>query len=264
MFVDKGFRATRGRPPRPVYLIDHILIIRALILRTLRLKYMDRPAGFLMEFLRPTVIDVLHYYIFSALGKPMPGGIPVEEFVWGGFAVWLTFTGIWMPIKNSKSVPTVPFPGVTAMHVRIAICAWPILINALFVYGSFSIMKLFGDNVVFPNMLMFGLVLLIAAALGLGMGLTVGAVCRITPLIDPFLHILPWFLLIGSGVYGSITSSPPYLQEILVWSPPIHLVEYARYAFDSGYPVKLVNLGYPILWAVGLILVGLAMAKRFR
>lgn len=264
MFANKSFPTGRAHSPRPVYLVDHILIIRALILRTLRLKYMGRPAGFLMEFLRPTVIDVLHYYIFSALGKPMPGGIPVEEFVWGGFAVWLTFTGIWMPIKNSKSAPTVPFPGVTAMHVRIAICIWPILINAVFVYASFFILKLFGDNVAYPNMLMFGLVLIITAMLGLGMGLVIGGICRITPLLDPFLHILPWFLLIGSGIYGSIMSSPSYMQEILVWSPPIHLVEYGRHAFDTGYPVVLVNLWYPALWAVGLILLGLAMAKRFR
>lgn len=264
MFVSKSFPARRAHAPRPVYLVDHILIIRALILRALRLKYAGRPAGFLMEFLRPAVIDITHYYIFGALGKPMPAGIPVEEFVWAGFAVWLTFTGIWVPIKNSKSTPTVPFPGVTAMHVRIGLCAWPILINAVFLYASFFVLKLFGDNVTYPNMLLMGSILIITAMLGMGMGLVLGAICRITPLIDPFLHILPWFMLMGSGIYGSITSAPPYLQKILVWSPPMHLTEYARYAFDPGYPIVLVNLWYPASLAIGLILLGLAMAKRFR
>jgi ABC-type polysaccharide/polyol phosphate export permease len=264
MFINKNFPTRRVNSPRPIYLVDHILIIRALILRTLRLKYMDRPAGFLLEFLRPTVIDVMHYFIFSALGKVMPGNISVEEFVWGGFAVWLTFSAIWMPVKGSKSAPIIPFPGVSAMHVRIAICAWPVIINTVFVYVSFSIMKLFGDNVSYPNMLVLGPVLMITAMLGMGLGLVMGALCRMTPLIEPFLHILPWFLLIGSGVYGSITSSPPFMQEVLVWSPPIHLVEYGRYAFDPGYPVYLVNLWYPTYWAIGLILLGLALAKRFR
>jgi len=264
MFAGNNISLGRGRPHRPVYLADHVLIIRALILRSLRVKYSGKPMGFLLEFLRPIVVDVLHYYIFAALNKPMPANIPVEAFVWGGFAVWLTFTGIWMPIKNSKSAPTVPFPGVTAMHVRIAICIWPMLINAVFVYVSFFFMKLFGDNVSYPNMLMFGFILLITMALGLGMGLVMGAVCRITPLVDPFLHILPWLLLISSGVYGSITTMPPYMQRILVWGPVIHLTEYVRLAFDSGYPVTLVNLWYPSAWAIGLVLLGLVMAKRFR
>jgi len=44
----------------------------------------------------------------------------------------------------------------------------------------------------------------------------------------------------------------------------IHLTEYVRFAFDSGYPVTLVNLWYPSLWAIGLVLLGLVMAKRFR
>ena len=264
MFAGNSALAGRRNLHRPVYLSDHIAIIRALILRALRVKYADRPAGFLLEFLRPIIIDVTHYYIFEALGKPMPGGIPVEEFVWAGFAVWLSFTAIWMPIKNSKSFPIVPYPGVSAMHVRIAICTWPILINAVFLYASFFVLKTFGDDVTYPNMLLIGYVLIVTAVMGMGLGLVMGAISRITPLIDPFLHILPWFLLMGSGIYGSITSSPPYLQKILVWSPPIHLTEYARYAFDPGYPVTLVNLWYPSLWAVGLLLLGLAMAKRFR
>jgi ABC-type polysaccharide/polyol phosphate export permease len=265
MFVDKSFSARKVHSARPVYLIDHILIIRALILRNLRLKHGHRPMGFFAEFLRPTVIDVTHYYIFSAMGKPMPGGIPVEEFVWAGFAVWMTFTGIWMPIKGSRAAPAVPFPGVSAMHMRIAICAWPVMINSVFVYGSFALMMLFGDNnIVFPNVPLFGLILVITAVFGMGMGLVIGAACRVAPMIDPFLHILPWFMLIGSGIYGSITSSPRYLQEILVWSPPLHLVEYARYAFDPGYPTSLVNLWYPSLWAIGLMLLGLSLTKRYR
>lgn len=264
MLSSQSFPAGLNRSARPVYLIDHLLIIRALILRTLKVKYKGRPFGVLAEFLRPTVINISHYYIFAALGKPMPGGIPVEEFVWGGFTVWLSFVGIWAPIKASKSTPVVPFPGVLAVHTRIAICIWPVLVNVLFLYISFSVLKLFGDQVSYPNMLLMGLVLLITVGLAAGMGLVLGAVCRIAPMIEPFLHILPWFLLMGSGIYGSITTSPQFLQRILVWSPPMHLTEYARHAFDPGYPVVLVNLWYPSLWAIGLLLLGLAMTKRFR
>lgn len=251
------------RAARPVYLVDHILIIRALILRNLRLKYFSRPAGFFLEFLRPTIMNISHYYIFYYMGKGMPAGIKVEEWVWAGFAVWFTFTGIWQPIRGSRGAPTVPFPGVSAMHVRLAICIWPVIINTVFLYASVAVMIFFGDNIPFPNVFLTAIIMVITATLAVGFGLIVGAICRAVELIEPFIHILPWFLLMGSGIYASISQVPSYIEAIVVWSPPMHLTEYERYAFDPGYPITLVNLWYPAICAVGLLFVGLLMAKRY-
>jgi len=157
--------------------------------------------GFLLEFLRPIVVDVLHYYIFAALNKPMPANIPSRHSCGGirrladlhrhldadqEFQVGTDGT---LPGRHGHACPH------RDMHLAM-------LINAVFVYVSFFFMKLFGDNVSYPNMMMFGFVLLITMALGLGMGLVMGAVCRITPLIDPFLHILLGFCSSHPGSMG--------------------------------------------------------------
>jgi capsular polysaccharide transport system permease protein len=253
---------TGTRTARPVYLVDHILIIRALILRSLRLKHGHRPMGFFSEFIRPAIMDISHYYIFYYMGKGMPAGIKVEEWVWTAFAVWFTFTGIWLPIRGSRAAPSVPFPGVSAMHVRLAICIWPVIINTVFLYGSIALMIFFGDNIQFPNVFLMAMIMTITATLALGFGLVIGALVRAVELIEPFVHILPWFLLMGSGIYASISAVPSYLAAIVVWCPVIHLTEYSRYAIYPGYPIYLVNLWYPALCAVGVLFLGLLVAKR--
>jgi ABC-type polysaccharide/polyol phosphate export permease len=102
----------------------------------------------------------------------------------------------------------------------------------------------------------------ITATLALGFGLVIGALVRAVELIEPFVHILPWFLLMGSGIYASISAVPSYLAAIVVWCPVIHLTEYSRYAIYPGYPIYLVNLWYPALCAVGVLFLGLLVAKR--
>jgi len=253
---------TGTRTARPVYLVDHILIIRALILRNLRLKHGHRPMGFFAEFVRPTIMDISHYYIFYYMGKGMPANIKVEAWIWPAFAVWFAFTGIWLPIRASRATPTVPFPGVSAMHVRLAICIWPVITNTVFLYASVALMIFFGDDIQFPDVFLMTIIMTITATLALGFGLVIGAVVRSFEIIEPFIHILPWFLLIGSGIYSSISQVPPYLAQIMVWSPPMHLTEYSRYAIDPGYPITLVSLWYPAICAIGLLLLGLLMAKR--
>jgi ABC-type polysaccharide/polyol phosphate export permease len=194
----------------------------------------------------------------------MPGMIPVESFVWAAFTVWFTFGGIWQPVKSTRTMPPVPYPGVSAMHHRIALAVWPLVLNATFCYVSVALMIIFGDNVSLPNIPLTALILVITAALSLGLGLVIGALCQAVPLIEPVAHILPYIMLLGSGLYFSITDIPRFMQEIMIWSPVLHLVEYERHAFDSGYPIGLVSLWYPTFWAAGLLIVGLAMTKRFR
>jgi ABC-type polysaccharide/polyol phosphate export permease len=45
------------------------------------------------------------------------------------------------------------------------------------------------------------------------------------------------------------------------FNPLLHLVEYERYAFDPGYPIALVNLGYPTVFAMSLIMLALMGRK---
>jgi ABC-type polysaccharide/polyol phosphate export permease len=245
-----------------MYLIDHLLIIRALILRNIRQKYLQAPAGFFVEFLRPSISCVAHYYIFWAVNRNIPAGISLEQFVWAAFVVWYTFSQVYRDVQRARAFPA--FPGVSAMHVRLGYCTWEFMIEATFCYGSVALMMIFGDNIAFPNVPLTALILLLAAAQGLGLGMAVGTIARVAPLSRPLLEVLPWILFISSGIYYSVSTMPQVFARLVVYFPVLHLVEYERYAFEAGYPIAHVSLWYPTLWAAGLLLLGLALSRRLR
>jgi capsular polysaccharide transport system permease protein len=259
-----GLGRAGGAVAQPMYLIDHVLIIRAIVLRNLRLKYLNQPTGFVVEFLRPAIACVAHYFVFWAVQKQMPPGISLEEYIWAAFLVWFPIIQTYGGLQQPNRTKAPPFLGVSPMHMRLAICAWAVILNATFCYISVSLMIIFGDNIGFPSVPLTALILLLAAMLGFGLGLFVEGICRAVPLVAPLFHLMPYFLFISAGIYYSAATAPPALARIFVFSPTLHLVEYERYAFDPGYPISLVSLSYPAACAASFLLLGLATNRRLR
>jgi ABC-type polysaccharide/polyol phosphate export permease len=231
-----------GGSTRPVYLTDHIFIIRALILRNIRLKYFRRPAGFFLEFLQPTLVCILHYFIFGLINKAMPPGVSLEQFIWGSFPIWFIFSHIYFVLEKARPSARPPFPGVTAMHMRLAICAWPVIANATFCFVSVFLMNVFGDHVPIPDVPLTALIMMITAMIAFGFGLTCEGITRVVPIIGPIIHFLPWLVFLTCGIYFSIVSLPPEMEFIGSYNPILNLIEYERHAFNPGYPVFLVTL----------------------
>jgi capsular polysaccharide transport system permease protein len=247
-----------------MHLVDHLLIIRALLLRDLRLKYLHQPSGFAVEILRPALACIIHYFVFWAVGKQMPAGVSLEQFIWPAFAVWLTIMRIYQGLQQPARSQAPRLLGASRMHMRLAMCTWAVIINALFFYASVTLMILFGDNVAIPDVPLTAFIMLLAAALGLGMGLIVEGVCRVMPLLEPVFHLLPYFMFLGSGIYYSLQTAPPAMGRIFTYSPIANLVEYERYAFNPGYPIARADLLYAVLCTAALLLLGLALNRRIR
>jgi capsular polysaccharide transport system permease protein len=259
-----SFSITASKKSNSIDIVDHLLIIRALLLRTVHVRFVRSPAGFLLEFFRPTLSCVAHYFLFWAVNKPMPPGISLEQFVWAPFVVWLTFNQIYHTVEVLHSAKVPPIPGTTTMHMRFAHCVWHIVSKGAFCYGSVALMILFGDNIRVPDVPLTMLILMIAATMGLGLGMFVEGACRVMPILEPIFHILSYVLFLSSGIYFSLATSPIVAQHVLIYSPLLHLVEYERYAFFPGYPINLLSLSYPASWAAGLLLLGLLVNRRLR
>jgi capsular polysaccharide transport system permease protein len=250
------------RSGRSISIVDHIFIVRALVLRDLRLKYMSRPMGFFLEFLRPTLVDGLHLLVFSVMGRPMAANIPLEQFIWAGFMIWFIFSTIANGLLAPRTRP--PLPNVSAMHMRLATATWPIIFFTFYTYFSVALMMLFGDNIQFPDVPLTALVVLITASLAFGWGLAIEGLERMVPLIQPLVHFIPWLLYLTAGIYFSLPEVPPEIAAFDLINPVLHLLEYERHAFDPGYPVSEVSLLYPSLLAAGFLMVGVTLNRRLR
>ncbi len=262
------FRPAVARPG-PLHrpdLLDHLFIVRALILRDLRLKYRHNPFGVLMELVRPVAVMAAHYLLFTAIRKPMPGRIPIEVFIIAGFSVWFAFNYTAQGAIHGGRWPAgaTGLPSVTRMHLRLARGGWAWLVNLVFCLVATLPLTLYGDTLPVPALPLTVAVFAIAGAMGFGFGLFMDQLGRAWPMVKPLEKLLTWALFVTSALYFCLATTKPFLAAILWYNPVLHLVEYERHAFDPGYPVALVSLSYPAAVAAGLLFAALAAVRSLR
>lgn len=247
-------------------IVDHLSIIRALILRVLRVKYRGNPFALAIEFFRISMVIIAHYLLFSETNKPMPAHVPVEVFVIAAFPVFYAFLGAAKTADSAgkSGAATTLIPGVTRMHVRLANLAWAFLSMIFFVFAVAAVLNLWGGRVAYPEVASTTLIFSLAVGLGFGYGLVVEALGRAWPIVHSIAHVGQWALFISSGIYFSVALLPPVEGAVFWYNPLVHLTEYERHSFDPGYPIAMVTLLYPAACAAVLVFAGLVLDRNLR
>jgi capsular polysaccharide transport system permease protein len=249
--------------------MQHLFIVRALILRYLHLRYHNSIFGPAMELVRPICIVAAHAVLFDLRGKGMPGNIPVTIFVLAGFSVWFGFhytaKGAATGERWSRGVTFLP--GVTPMHMRLAGAAWPLLSNLAFCLIAVVPLRLIGFDLPLPDLPSTVLIFALAGITGIGFGLLADIAGRISATLKVVHKLLVWSLFITSGLYFSMAHMhhmPPVVSNLVLWNPILHLITLERHAFYAGYPISFVDLHYPLTVAGILMLLGVLAARVVR
>lgn len=245
--------------------IDDLLIIRAFMLRELRVRYQFNPMGFLMEMLRPTIVIGAHYVFFLFSPRTIPAGVPLEVFVLGGFTAWFCFQTTYNAMLHAIVSPSYcRLPGLTKMHIRLSRAGFNLIINIMFIYIVVFLLKILGDKIHFPDIALMVFVMISLTAMGFGIGLFMESLARALPVLDPIAHMMTWGFYITSGMYGCVSMSTGILTPYYLANPVLNMIEYARHAMDPAYPIALVSMTY-FLWWTGISLVaGLLVSHALR
>jgi capsular polysaccharide transport system permease protein len=243
-------------------LLDQLFLIRALILRDLRLRYHDTRIGFWMEFLRPIVIIMVHDYVFIALGRYMPGKIPDELFLTAGFTTWFAFSqsGRGM-IRGRRSPGATLLPGVTAMHFRIASAMWEGATMLLLCLAGVALTKAIGRDISLPNLPKIVLVLSVACLFGFGYGLVFDSLSRPWPIFKGIKKIIMWLMFLTGGVYFSAVDVSAPLAPYAFYDPLLNLIESMRNALYPGYPIAMISMLYAAACSLVITLLGLTLNR---
>jgi len=261
-----GLRPVLARPVRRWVGLDNVFVIRALILRNLQLKYHGNRFGLLQELIRPVTVILAHWVLFTVLRKPMPGEIPVAAFVLAGFSVWFAFNYTVQGAAGGAKWPggATVLPGVTAMHLRLARAAWPLLVNLVFCLVALLPFEAFGADLPLPDLPQTALVFLVAGAMGVGFGLLTERLGTVWSIVRPLEKLTVWALFVTCGLYFVVERVPPVLAAVFLYNPLLHLVELERHAFDPGYPTMMIVPAYPACVAAVLLVLGLAACRSIR
>jgi capsular polysaccharide transport system permease protein len=100
--------------------------------------------------------------------------------------------------------------------------------------------------------------------LGIGVGLVLSVGGTLVPEIEKIVGFVFLPLYFASGVMFSPAMFPPAVQAWLLYNPILHGIELGRGAFFPGYHVvQGISLGYLAGFALGFLLLGLALHRRF-
>ena len=248
------------RRPR---LVDHVMILHALVLRDLRAHHRGNALGVLVELVRPAVVVFVHYWLFFWLEKPMPGRIPIEVFVLAGFSVWFAFQATWAGASTGGRWPAgaTAWPGVTDLHLRLAKAGWGLMLNLAFCLLALAPLAVIGIEDPAPSVPETCLVFAMAGGSGFGFGLVLEGFGRRLAFVKTVEKLATWALFVTSGLYFSLATTPAIVARWYWYNPLLHLIEHQRHAFDAGYPVAMLDLRYPAVVTVALLVTGLLVYR---
>jgi capsular polysaccharide transport system permease protein len=259
--------------PRLFNPIDQIFILRALILRQIRITYRKSRFGFVLAFAQPGAIMVLHITLITfyceLTEQALPAGIPCDIFMIVGFTIWFIFSHAAHGPKHSigEGPGAMFMPLVTRMQFRLAATLWEfVAMSSLCLFGLLLSQMIHGDEAV-PNIPLAFVFFVLAAILGFGTRLVLDALSERWQVVRSFEKLLFRCLFITSAIFYSAINIHKALGDWIMYNPMIHIVEEARGAFYPGYPVFDVSLIYPTIWAFGMTLVGLVLnvySKRWK
>jgi capsular polysaccharide transport system permease protein len=100
--------------------------------------------------------------------------------------------------------------------------------------------------------------------LGLSTGLILSVVVSIVPDLSKIVNVMTLPLMILSGAFMPIQFMPHGVQQLLLYNPVLHAIEFLRLQYFSGYwTAQGVEIGYVYQWILPMLALGLMLHLRF-
>jgi capsular polysaccharide transport system permease protein len=101
-------------------------------------------------------------------------------------------------------------------------------------------------------------------AFSFGIGLVNSFITYLFPLWKFIYAFVARVQIFFSAVFYIPEYMPPQLKYYVSFNPIMHFVSIFRTAFYPTYPTHLISLPYATCWAVGALLMGLALERALR
>jgi capsular polysaccharide transport system permease protein len=123
-------------------------------------------------------------------------------------------------------------------------------------------LAMFGFDVLPPEPLELGSVLLLTAVLAFGLGLLFAAIASLIPDARAVIHVMFMPLYFMSGILFPVTRFADEWVRWLALNPVLHLVELSRVMGVDGYqPMKYLSITYPVGLALIATVIGLMLYR---
>jgi len=239
-------------------------------------RLFEARAAWLWLMVEPIIYISIHAFGFESMHIRQVGGMAINMWIIAGFCGFLLWRRTWTQVlhgidsnkaffayRQVKPFDVAIVRAVLEMFLMVPIA---IIIVSLAIAGGHGITR----DVVNPSWLPADPLLVFVSfvgiwLLGLGLGLITSVAMRFVPELDHIFKLiyLPLYYISGALLPISIYVPAQY-QYIFVANPIVDALELIRRGFLPTYHMLAgVSLAYLYAWALGLMLIGLALYKRF-
>ena len=245
---------------------NQLEVVHALVLRETKTRFGIYRLGYLWALIEPMLWIGTFHVMFSIVHRKAPFGMDVISFVATGIVPYLMFRELagraMSAIDGNKAL--LFYPQVRPLDL---ICARAALEFATFTLVFFIL--LFGHALVRGELHVHSfaetiLALLMASALGFGLGLTLCSLRVFFPsvsqLTSPIMRPLFWV----SGLFFTANDLPSGARKAMLWNPVLHVIDLVRDGWFPSYTSHYASAGYVLVWIVGLVTTGLILERVAR
>lgn len=227
-------------------------VIGALMLRELHTRFGRENLGYVWLFVEPAMLGV-GVAIWQNLSKgdaSMPGGLNKFGFFLIGYIIFFLFRTL-----VSRSTTGVESNAQLFYHTTVTVEAVMLArslldTGAVLVCVSFFLILIgifYGEWPEDPLQIAFGVLFMLGIAHGLSL-LFLAATAWGSHLIERLVHPFSYLMIPFSGMFFMVWWMPGPYQEVLLWIPLIHIMEFTREGqFGPGVPYHY-SVTYLLAW----------------
>ena len=239
-------------------------VIDALLRREMLTRYGRHNIGFMWLFAEPMLFTVGVAILWSATKSIHGSDLPIVAFALTGYSsvlLWRNMPGRCigalqanLPLMYHRNIKVgdifaarllLEFGGATISFAVLS----SVLIAGEWMRPPEDILKVFAG---------WFLIAWFGCALAVGLG----ALSYLSDLVDKLWHPFSYLLFPLSGAAFLVAALPRFAQEIVLWIPIVHGVEFVREGFFGARAQAIYDLGYLVSFNLALTVIGL-IALRY-
>jgi capsular polysaccharide transport system permease protein len=256
---ERPARKLRGRPR-----LQKLRVLAALILREMSTQYGKSWGGYFWAVGEPAASILLLAVIFGYALRTPPLGSSFMVFYATGIIPFFLFnavaTSVSMSVQQNKGL--LSYPVVSALDTVIARLVMEVLTFVTVSVILFPLMIWLDSAVVNISLFPAVMGMLMAAALGLGVGCVNAVVFAFVPTWRNVWSVLRRPLFILSGILFTFQMVPGVLRDWLWWNPLIHMIGQMRMGFYRSYDGDYISWVYVFGLSMTLFVVGAYLLRR--
>ncbi|RQZ66616.1 MULTISPECIES: ABC transporter permease [Burkholderia] len=252
-----------------------VSVWRAMFLREALDRLFEARAAWLWLLMEPVIYIAIHAFGYTTFRIHEVGGIAITMWIIAGFIGFLLWRRTWIQVLHGIDCnyaffvyrQVKPFDAAIVRAVLELFLMVPISI--IIIAAALAAGRVITPDLLNPVLLPADPLLAIASLLGLwlfglGLGLVTSVAMNFVPEVDHVFKLFYLPLYYISGALFPIMSIPNPYRDILLVNPVVHGLELVRTGFLPSYhTAPSVSLTYLYGWALGSMLLGLALYRRF-